>query len=220
MAVSSEISSLPSICFVTGIGTDVGKTYVTGWIAKKLMEAGKSVVTQKFVQTGCLDFSEDIEAHRKIMGIDMLPEDIDHTTAPVIFTYPASPDLAARIDKREFDLSSPARSTELLSEKYSHVLVEGAGGLMVPLKGSYLTFDYVKDHKLPVIIVTNGQLGSINHTLMTLELLRRDGVGVAAVAYNDYFDADKIICEDTREYISRWLDKWYPDALFIRVPSI
>lgn len=83
--------------FISGIDTDAGKTYATGWLAKNYMDKGLSVATQKFIQTGNKEFSEDIEAHRKIMGIEMLPEDIDHTTAPIIFNYPASAQLAARI---------------------------------------------------------------------------------------------------------------------------
>lgn len=217
---SLNLRSLPAVCFVTGIGTDVGKTYVTGWIARRLAESGDSVVTQKFVQTGCIGFSEDIEEHRRIMATGLMPEDIDGTTAPVIFSYPASPDLAARIDNKELDLSLPARSTSILSDKYDRVLIEGAGGLMVPLKGDYLTFDYIKDHKLPVVVVTNGQLGSISLTLMTLELLRRDNVEVVAVAYNEHFDKDEIICHDTIEYIRKWLARNYPQAQFFKVPSL
>ncbi len=90
--------------FISGIDTDAGKTYITGMLAKRLMEKGHKVATQKFIQTGNDTWSEDIEAHRKIMGIEMLPEDLDHTTAPVIFSYPASAQLAARIDGRDIDL--------------------------------------------------------------------------------------------------------------------
>ncbi|WP_289825909.1 dethiobiotin synthase, partial [uncultured Duncaniella sp.] len=97
--------------FVSGIDTDAGKTYVTGYIARHLMDTGKRVITQKFIQTGNVGFSEDIELHRRIMGTGMLPEDIDHTTAPVIFSYPASAQLAARIDGKEIDLDVIDRAT-------------------------------------------------------------------------------------------------------------
>lgn len=116
--------------FISGIDTDAGKTYATGWLAKNYMDKGLSVATQKFIQTGNKEFSEDIEAHRKIMGIEMLPEDIDHTTAPIIFNYPASAQLAARIDGREIDLSLVDKSRETLSSRYDILLIEGAGGLM------------------------------------------------------------------------------------------
>ncbi len=203
----SQLTKLPKICFVTGIGTDVGKTYATGFIARALYQSGEKTITQKFVQTGNTDASEDIIKHREIMGIEMQPEDLDGTTAPIIFTYPASPDLAARIDGKEFDPEIPKRATQKLAKRYDRILIEGAGGLMVPLKADYLCFDYIKDNKLPVIVVTNGQLGSINHTLLTLELLVRDNVEIAAVVYNPYFDKDKVICDDTRKYLASWLSK-------------
>ena len=63
--------------FISGIDTDAGKTYVTGYIARRLMEEGKRVITQKFIQTGNTDMSEDIVKHREIMGTGLLPEDLD-----------------------------------------------------------------------------------------------------------------------------------------------
>lgn len=210
----------PSRIFITGIDTDAGKSYATGWIARGMIDAGINVVTQKFVQTGNTDFSEDIDIHRKLMGTGMLPEDISHLTAPEIFTYPASPDLAARIDGRELDLNAISDATDALVEKYGNVLIEGAGGLMVPLKGEYLTIDYMCEHNLPAILVTNGRLGSINHTLLALSALRNAGIRLFAVIYNSHFDKDKIICEDTRNYIRQWLDRHFPDALYLEMPSL
>lgn len=67
----------PLTLFLSGIDTDAGKTYATAYLAKRFMQQGLSVVTQKFIQTGCKDDSEDIIAHRKLMGIDLLPEDKD-----------------------------------------------------------------------------------------------------------------------------------------------
>ena len=62
--------------FISGIDTDAGKSYVTGYLASLIMKEGKSVITQKFIQTGNTGFSEDIDLHRKIMGVEMLPEEI------------------------------------------------------------------------------------------------------------------------------------------------
>ncbi|MDE5790047.1 MAG: dethiobiotin synthase [Muribaculaceae bacterium] len=205
----------PAKLFITGIDTDAGKSFATGWLAKNIMAKGESVITQKFVQTGNRDFSEDIEVHRKIMGIPPTTVDKLKITAPVIFTYPASPDLAARIDGKELDLALIEDATATLSRQYSHVLIEGAGGIMVPLKGEYLTIDYIRDHKLPVLLVTNGRLGSINHTLLSLKAIADEGIELFAVLYNTYFDKDKVICKDTREYISKWLSSHFPKALYL-----
>ena len=191
--------------FITGIGTDVGKSWATGWLAKKLMQEGNSVITQKFIQTGNVGRSEDIEVHRSIMGISMTKEDSEMLTAPEIFSYPCSPDLASKIDGRDIDFDKIARATDMLASRYDIVLIEGAGGIMVPLKGSYLTIDYIKDMDLPVILVINGQLGSINHTLLTLYAIKKYDIKLAEVIYNQYFDKDDTICKDTIDDVSKYL---------------
>ncbi len=211
---------MSKVYFVSGIDTDAGKTYVTGYIARKLMDEGKRVITQKFIQTGNVGMSEDIEAHRRIMGTGMLPEDLDHTTAPVIFSYPASAQLAARIDGREIDLAVIDRATERLRSLYDIVLVEGAGGLAVPITDTFMAIDYVQTRKLPVILVTNGVLGSINHTVLSLEAIRSRGIELAAVLYNEHFDTDETIAADTRGFISRYVSRNFPTARFATIPSI
>lgn len=209
-----------NIYFISGIDTDAGKSYVTGYIARQIMEGGKTVVTQKFIQTGNTGYSEDIELHRRIMGTGMLPEDIDHTTAPIIFTYPASAQLAARIDGKEIDLGIVDQSSALLSSRYDIVLVEGAGGLMVPVTDDMFTIDYVSSRKLPLILVTNGVLGSINHTILSLEAVKSRGIELAAVAYNEHFDSDAVIADDTKGFISRYLSRHFPTARFFTIPTI
>lgn len=198
--------------FISGIDTDAGKTYATAWLARRMMDEGLSVATQKFIQTGCRESSEDIEAHRRLTGTGMLPEDLDGTTAPIILTYPASAQLAARMDGRDIDLTLVDRSSEILSSRYDRLLIEGAGGLMVPIDDRTFTIDYVATRKLPVVLVTNGRLGSINHTVLSLEAISRRGIKLAAVIYNTFFDTDKIIAEDTRGFISRYLARNFPDA--------
>lgn len=209
-----------NVYFISGIDTDAGKSFVTGYIARRLMESGKTVATQKFIQTGNRDFSEDIERHRAIMGIDPLPEDLDHTTAPVIFTYPASAQLAARIDGRDIDLDIIDRASETLSQRYDTVLLEGAGGLMVPVTDDFLTIDYITSRHLPLILVTNGILGSINHTILSLEAIRNRGIELAAVAYNQYYDSDKVIADDTFGFISRYVARHFPDTPVFTVPDL
>lgn len=209
-----------NIYFVSGIDTDAGKSYVTGYIARRLMEQGKTVVTQKFIQTGNTGFSEDIELHRRIMDTGMLPEDLDGTTAPIIFSYPASAQLAARIDGKEIDLGLVDRSSAILAERYDVVLIEGAGGLMVPITDDCFTIDYAATRHLPVILVTNGILGSINHTILALEAVRSRGLELATVIYNEHFDTDAVIAADTRAFIERYTARHFPSAVFATVPSI
>lgn len=213
-------SNLPDKIFITGTDTDAGKSYATGWFAKLINSEGGNAITMKFVQTGNTDFSEDITVHRKIMGIDVQDADKQRLTAPEIFTYPCSPELAARLDGRQINLEVITQSIEKLAEEYSTVLIEGAGGLMVPLTGQYLTIDYIKAHGLPTVLVTNGKLGSISHTLLALDAMKNRGLKLLGVIYNTYFDSDKIIAEDTRKYIRRWLETHFNDSFYLEMESL
>jgi dethiobiotin synthetase len=205
--------------FLSGIDTDAGKTYATVFLARKFQSEGRSVITQKFIQTGCTDTSEDIEAHRHLMGTGMLPEDLDGTTAPIIFTYPASAQLAAKIDGREIDLNLVDRSTEILAQRYDTVIIEGAGGLMVPITDDFFTIDYISSRRLPVALVTNGVLGSINHTILSLEALEHRGIEIAYVIYNKHFDTDAVIAADTLGFIRRYLARKHPHTELLEMPS-
>ena len=208
------------VIFISGIDTDAGKSYATGYIAKTLASQGKKVITQKFIQTGCRNSSEDIELHRKIQGIAPTPEDLDHTTAPVIFNYPASAQLAARLDGKDIDLNIIDDATEKLSQKYDVVLIEGAGGLMVPITDSFTTIDYVGSRELPIALVTNGRLGSINHTLLSLEAIAHRGLNLKWLIYNEHFDTDPVISEDTRGFIRRYISAHFPTTEIIAIPSL
>lgn len=206
--------------FISGIDTDAGKSYVTGYLAARMMKDGQKVITQKFIQTGNTGFSEDIDLHRKLMGTGMLPEDLDHTTAPVIFSYPASAQLAARLDGREINLDAIDSATARLKERYDIVLIEGAGGLMVPVTDDFFTIDYVSSRRLPLMLVTNGVLGSINHTILSLEAVKARGIELVALLYNEHFDTDKVIAEDTKGFLRRYLSRHFPAARFATIPSL
>lgn len=208
-----------NVYFVSGIDTDAGKSYATGYLAKRWNEAGVRTVTQKFIQTGNTDISEDIELHRRIMGCGFLPEDEERLTMPEIFSYPCSPHLASEIDGRPIDFEKIDNATDTLSERYDAVLLEGAGGLMVPLTRTLLTIDYIRDHGYPLIFVTSGKLGSISHTLLSLEAVKRRGIRLHTLMYNLFPDnPDKTISDDTMSYLQDYLSSEFPDAGFITVP--
>lgn len=209
------------VYFISGIDTGIGKTYTTGYLAKLWNEQGQKTITQKLIQTGNTDISEDIEQHREIMGMGWFPEDQSKLTMPEIFTYPASPHLATQIDGREIDFQKIADATQQLAEKYEVVLLEGAGGLMVPLTDTLLTIDYIVQQQFPVILVTSGRLGSINHTLLSLEALQQRGVALHTVVYNLYHQSnDPIISKDTADYLKNYLAQHFPTAEWIELGEI
>ena len=209
------------IYFVSGIDTGIGKTYATGYLAKLWNAEGQRTITQKLIQTGNVDVSEDIEQHREIMGTGFLPEDDSKLTMPEIFTYPASPHLATKIDGREIDFAKIEHATQQLADKFEVVLLEGAGGLMVPLTTEMLTIDYLAEKKFPVILVSSGRLGSINHTILSLEALKARGLSLYALAYNLNDESqDPIISKDTAEYLKTYLAQHFPEAQWIDIPVL
>lgn len=209
------------IYFVSGIDTEIGKTYATGFLAKLWTEQGKKVITQKLIQTGNADISEDIEKHREIMGQGWFQEDHEKLTMPEIFSYPASPHLATRLDNREIDFQKIENATQTLAERFEIVLLEGAGGLMVPLTASLLTIDYVAQHHFPVILVTSGRLGSINHTLLSLEALKSRGLKLKALVYNLKDESkDPLVSKDTSNYLKDYLTVHFPEAEWIELAKM
>ncbi|WP_279722972.1 dethiobiotin synthase [Acinetobacter baumannii] len=209
------------IYFVSGIDTEIGKTYATGFLAKLWTEQGKKVITQKLIQTGNADISEDIQKHREIMGQGWFQEDHDKLTMPEIFSYPASPHLATRLDNREIDFQKIENAIKTLAERFEIVLLEGAGGLMVPLTTSLLTIDYVAQHQFPVILVTSGRLGSINHTLLSLEALKSRGLKLKALVYNLKDESkDPLISQDTSNYLKDYLAIQFPEAEWIELAKM
>ncbi len=206
--------------FITGIDTNIGKSYATGWLAREWNRQGIKTITQKMIQTGNVGHSEDIDLHREIMGIPFTEEDREHITFPIVYSYPASPHLAAEIDHQTIPIDKITESTRILRDRYDVVLLEGAGGLMVPITRDYLTIDYVADHELPVILVTSGRLGSINHTLLSIEALERRGIPLYGLVYNTYPKSDEFIDADTEAYLRTYLEKQHPEAHFWVLPQI
>jgi dethiobiotin synthetase len=205
--------------FISGIDTDAGKTYATAWLQRHLINEGKSVITQKFIQTGNVGYSEDIDAHRRLSGTGPMPEDAEGLTAPQIFSYPASAQLAARIDGKDVDLNAIDHARNTLDQRYDVVLIEGAGGLMVPITDDFFAIDFVRTRNLPLSLVTNSHLGSINHTILSLEAIKSRGIKLHSVLYNTYFDsASPEIAADTRAFIARYVERNFPGTPIFDVP--
>lgn len=205
-----------NIYFVSGIDTGIGKSYATGLIAKQWNATGLRTITQKLIQTGNTAISEDIILHRQLMGITFTEEDEQKMTMPEIFSYPASPHLAASIDNRDIDFEKIRQATIQLSQLYDVVMIEGAGGLMVPLTEDYLIIDYIQEMGYPLLFVTSGKLGSINHTLLSLEAIAKRRIHLHTLIYNTFpLEADNIINTDTQRYLRNYIQTQFPETKFI-----
>lgn len=209
-----------STYFISAIDTDAGKTVITGLLGRYLKNKGKDVMTMKMSQTGCPEHSEDIENHRKIMGMPMLDIDLNGETCPYLFKFPASPHLAAEMECVRIDEDVILQAIKGIEMQYKEVLVEGVGGLMVPINDEVMVVDFVEQNQLPVILVTSGRLGSINHTLLSLEVMKKRNVPVYGVIYNHYPITAPEITADSAKVIKSHLKKYYPNALWGEVPVV
>lgn len=168
--------------FVTGISTDVGKTVVSAILAEALKAA-----YWKPVQAGDLGHSDSHKVKQWTTTVEVLPE--YHR-----LNHPMSPHAAAIRDEVNI-------STIPLPESERHLLIEGAGGLLVPLNSDgFLIADQVSEWGLPVILVSRHYLGSINHTLLTIEVLKNRGIPVAGIVYvgAENIDTETIVRKVTR----------------------
>jgi dethiobiotin synthetase len=193
---------------VTGIDTDIGKTIATGLLGRYFRQQGKRVITQKIAQTGCcVSVSDDIITHRQLMGMDIQEADRSGLTCPYIFLEPCSPHLAAALAGKEIDCRVITSATMELCRRYDVVLLEGVGGLLVPLQDDYTLIDYFQDTGYPLILVSSPRLGSINHTLAALELAKGRGLNVVGILYNRFKEDNPIIASDSARVFSRYLRK-------------
>ena len=221
-----------SVLFISGIDTDIGKTYATGMIAKALMQQGVNVITQKLVQTGVsvnsdsgeMNIADDIVTHRQLMGIPLQPCDIDSSTCPYRYEKPASPHLATRLSGEVLDPELITSATKRLQAEYDLVLLEGAGGLLVPITEQLLILDYIAAQGYPIVLVTSGRLGSINHTLLSLEVIKARGLSVHSIIYNHIHDdaaqTDEEISTSTIEFLQSYLKSNYPNTHWLQLPDL
>lgn len=160
---------MPEKYFITGIGTGIGKTMVSAILTEKL-----KADYWKPIQSGDLDQSDSLNIEQLISNpiTKIHPEGYR-------LNHPLSPHLSARMDGIEISL------TQLqLPQTHNSLIVEGAGGLMVPLNATELILDLIKKLQLPVIVVSQNYLGSINHTLLTLNTLKQHEVNIKGIIFN------------------------------------
>ena len=208
------------VYFVSGIDTGIGKTVATGMIARGLLRAGRRTATVKLVQTGCRGFSEDLLLHRKLMGIAALSEDLAGATFPAMFDFPASPHYAAAREGRSIDPERLASAVAAVAGNYDVTLVEGAGGLAVPLTEDLLEVDFAARENWPVILVASGRLGSLNHILLSLEALLEREMRLAGVVWNHSPDADPEIDADSFRMTVKYLARYGFAAPVVRLGQV
>jgi len=205
---------------ICGIDTGIGKSVVTGLLARHLLEKGKVVITQKPVQTGCTGRPEDILLHRKLMGADWHSLDEQQLTCPYCFPLAASPHLAAEAAGTVIDPETIDQATTTLAGQVDQLIIEGAGGLLVPLTRTLLLLDYLATHAYPIILVTSPRLGSINHTLLCLEAIRARNMQLLGLVYNLHGDHPAEIVADSLKIFKQFLVRYDFPKKVVLLPDI
>lgn len=168
--------------FITGTDTGVGKTVVAAGLAAALRADGVDVGVMKPAETGCAEGPDglralDAELLARAAGVTDPPE----LVCPVRLREPLAPSVAAEAEATRVDLGAIRSAFNHLAERHPLVLVEGAGGIGVPLHEDYLMADLALDLGLPVLIVARPSLGTLNHTLLTVEFARARSLKVLGV---------------------------------------
>jgi 8-amino-7-oxononanoate synthase len=164
--------------FVTGTDTGVGKTLVTAAIAANLKAAGKRVAIFKPIQTGTIDGADDAGYAGRLADCS--------AETGIALADPLAPSVAARFDDTEIDVDAITRTYAGLRSEHDVVVVEGAGGLLVPISEGFCMADLAGELDVPLVVVARPALGTLNHTALTVEAARGRGLEVAGVVISGY----------------------------------
>lgn len=192
--------------FVTGTGTDIGKTFVTALLVKKLREIGNNTAYFKAAVSGNERdgngklISGDAAYVKKISGISQPLE----TMCPYIYETAVSPHLASRIEGEPVVLSNVKAQYEKLCGEYDQVICEGSGGIVCPIRyddEKIMLEDIIKTLGLPTVIVADAGLGTINSVVLTCEYMKAHGLDIRGLILNNFHKGDvmeednKLMCE-------------------------
>ena len=185
--------------FITATGTDVGKTYVASGLIRRWRTAGREVDALKPVATGFDPAAAAIsDTGILLAALDrpVTPAEIDRVS-PWRFTAPLSPDMAARLENRAVDFDALVKfSRDTVATTKETLLIEGIGGIMVPLDDKHTVLDWMIALNIPLLLVTGTYVGSLSHTLTCLDVLARRGLTVKAVVVNDT-PGSPVTCQNT-----------------------
>ncbi len=184
--------------FVTGTGTEVGKTVVAAAIARTLAAEGKRVAVFKPAVTG---LDEGVETDHALLRRASGSSQSDEEIAPYRYGPPASPHLAAELAGEEIDPERLQRVAGAAATGADAIVCEGVGGLLVPLSPAYLVRDLAVDLGYPLVLVATPGLGTINHTLLTVEAAHTANLYIAAIVLNPWPPGPTEIERSNRETI-------------------
>lgn len=187
--------------FIAGTDTAAGKTIITALLACYLKSQNIEVVTQKWVNSGR---DNDLKTHLKTMGDDARLKEMSDFLCPYRFSYPASPHLCQKLERKRISIKKIEKSLDFLKSRFPWVLIEGIGGLAVPLKSNLLLIDLIKKFNLEVILIAKNTLGAINHTILSIESLKRRDIFLRGVIFNQVKKKeDDLILKDNPRIVKK-----------------
>jgi len=197
-----------SAIFITGTGTDVGKTYVAASLTRHLRQMGRLVDAIKPVVSGydpAQPAASDPGVLLDALGLPVTEQEIDRIS-PWRFRAALSPDLAAEREGRRIDVDTVIKYCQTAIDRRRDILlIEGVGGIMVPLDGERTILDVMMALQLPLILVVGSYLGTISHTLTALDALFRRGIPVLAIIVSETKDST-VPLDDTVAAIARFAE--------------
>ena len=163
--------------FITGTGTEIGKTVIAGGLAAALKQAGTEVGVMKPISTG------DTADARFLKHAAQVDDELSLIN-PIYLRHPLAPAVAARIENTEIDLSRIETAFAELQQRYDYVIVEGVGGIAVPIRDDFLVAQLIKQFALPILIVATAGLGTLNHTLLTVAFAQQFSLQITGIVLN------------------------------------
>lgn len=170
--------------FVTGTDTGVGKTVVAAALALVLRERGMKVGVMKPVATGCFGEGKRLISGDAVYLLEAAENEYPLLTNPLRFRNPLAPNIASIIEKKEVPIEKILKAYRELQRHYDFIIVEGIGGLLVPITREYFVANLIREFDLPILIVARGGLGAINHTLLTVDAATIRGFEIRGIIFN------------------------------------
>ncbi|MDS1029742.1 dethiobiotin synthase [Bacillota bacterium LX-D] len=193
--------------FITGTGTDVGKTFVTALITRKLRQHGfntgyyKAALSGAEYKNGKL-VAGDADYVCRISGLDKDPNSL----VSYIYETAVSPHLAAQIENKPVEMSKVLSDFEKMKKQFDFITVEGSGGIICPIRMDEQTImltDIIKSLKLDALLVASAALGTINSTVLTVEYARQQGIRLRGIILNGY-EPDNFLHSDNKKQIQHF----------------
>lgn len=170
--------------FITGTDTGVGKTIIAAGLAMTLKSRGMKVGVMKPVATGCIGENSSLVSMDAVYLFEAAENEYAPLTSPVRFRNPVAPSIAAIYEQKEVDLGVIRSAYRKMQSYYDYIIVEGIGGILVPIKQNYLVANMIREMGLPIVIVSHVSLGAINHTLLTVDAALMRGFPIRGIIFN------------------------------------